>query len=53
MTAYGIQYRENGLVKNRGFKYRDQFEKALVKLMNKTDVIIYKLVVNFELQEML
>ena len=48
MTRFGIQYRENGLVKNRGFKYRDQFDKALARLQGKQNVIIYKVIVDFK-----
>lgn len=51
MTKYGIQYRENGLVKNRGFKYEEQYRKALARLQSKTNVIIYKVVENFNVIE--
>lgn len=48
MTRYGIQYRENGLLKNRGFKYEEQYRKALARLQNKANVIICKVVEDFK-----
>ena len=46
MYAYEICYRENGLYKARGYKYRDQYEKALARLSKKTNVEILKTAIN-------
>ena len=34
MYRYEVLYKENGIWKNRGFGYRDQFDKFVTRLMN-------------------
>ena len=46
MYAYEISYRENGIYKFRGFKYRDLYEKALARLNKKANVEILKTAIN-------
>lgn len=38
MHAYEVCYRENGLFKIRGFKYEDQFNKFITRMMKKSNV---------------
>ena len=38
MYAYEVCYRENGLYKFRGFKYEDQFNKFIARMMKKNNV---------------
>ena len=33
MCRYEISYRDNGILKNKGFGYRDKFEKFLARLL--------------------
>lgn len=40
MWKYEVLYRENGILKNRGFGYEDQFNKFLGKLSKKANVQI-------------
>ena len=34
MYRYEVLYKENGIWKNRGFGYRDKFDKFVTRLMN-------------------
>lgn len=38
MHAYEVCWRENGLMKFRGFKYRDQFDRFIARMMKKANV---------------
>ena len=38
MHAYEICYRENGLFKFRGFKYKDQFDRFVARMIKKPNV---------------
>ena len=33
MWRYEVSYRDNGILKNKGFGYRDKFEKFVNKLL--------------------
>lgn len=38
MKAFEICYRENGLFKIRGFKYEEDFNKFVARMMKKSNV---------------
>ena len=38
MYAYEICYRGNGIYKAKGFKYRDQFDRFIARMMKKSNV---------------
>jgi len=46
MWAYEIMWREEGILRNKGFKYRDQFDRFLRKLNRKDDVEIVACAIN-------
>lgn len=46
MYAYEISYRENGICKFKGFKYKDQFDKAIARLSKKANVEILQKNIN-------
>jgi len=36
MYRYEVSYRDNGILKNKGFGYKDQFDKFVNKLLRNT-----------------
>ena len=36
MWRYEVSYRDNGILKNKGFGYKDQFDKFVNKLLRNT-----------------
>lgn len=36
MWRYEVSYRDNGILKNKGFGYKDKFEKFVNKLLKNT-----------------
>lgn len=36
MYRYEVSYRDNGILKNKGFGYKDKFEKFVNKLLRNT-----------------
>ena len=46
MYAYEIQYRENGILKAKGFKYREQFDRFIARMNRKSNVEIIRKFIN-------
>lgn len=48
MSKYEVSYRENGILKGKGFKSREQFDRFIAQLNKKFNVEIVMMIVDFQ-----